>query len=317
MIYQKFIRPVLSRVTKKDPEAARRMVVKAMKFLGNSEFFRKKMGRLTFVHSPALRQNIFGIRFNNPVGLAAGFNRNAEITKCLDSLGFGFATVGSITSDNAGEVALRLLAQRQEFSSALLGVSIERSEMISLNEAVDDYLRCFRSVYALGDYFEISQNIQELQERYSLKHFLESIKEARIKLSLKGGGGIKPILIKISPDINGGILNDLLDGGSVDGVIVADLSLVKRIYNHTYGRLPIIAAGGIFTAKDAYEMLKAGASLVQISNEMISEGPFIARNINRGLVKIFKKEGFGNISDLRGKNLEGCYMVRHQGCRRA
>ena len=149
---------------KEDPETAHQMAIKALKLFGDSEFFRKKMGRFTFVHNPALRQNIFGIKFNNPVGLAAGFDKNAKITKCLDSLGFGFMAVGSITSDNMGEVALRLLAQRREFSSTLLGISIEKSETVSLNEAADDYLLSLRSVYALGDYFEISLNARNFRK---------------------------------------------------------------------------------------------------------------------------------------------------------
>ena len=161
-------------------------------------------------------------------------------------------------------------------------------------------------------------------------------------------GRFKPIIPKVDPDLNWIELDDILEvcvRQRMMGLIVANttvkrsglkieikedgglsgeplreraLEMVRYISKSTGGTLPIIGVGGIFNAQDAYEMLKAGASLIQVFTGMIYEGPFIARNINRGLVKIFEREGIKHISEIiggkRNEKIGKCYIARRPGC---
>ncbi len=124
---------------------------------------------------------------------------------------------------------------------------------------------------------------------------------------------------------------EIKEAGGLSGKPLREraLEMVRYISKSTDGALPIIGVGGIFSAEDAYEMFKAGASLIQVFTGMIYEGPFIARNINRGLVKILEREGIKHISEITGpsshkatkgrggkrnENIGKCYIARRPGC---
>jgi dihydroorotate dehydrogenase len=95
---------------------------------------------------------------------------------------------------------------------------------------------------------------------------------------------------------------DLLPAGGISGLPVKDLStnLIRHIYQKGQGRYKIIGLGGVFTAEDAYEKIKAGASLVQVITGLIYGGPLTVRRINKGLVKLLKRDGYARVADAVG-----------------
>lgn len=398
MIYKKLIRPVLFRLTKKDPEKAHELAIDLLKIVGASNYLGRGMKKFSAVNDPRLVQKVFGLEFKNPVGLAAGFDKNAEALGGLAALGFGFIEAGTITPHyQAGNDRPRMfrlqkdqaLINRMGFNNigadnivrsnlilrrnkeSPLGISIGKFKTTHLENAAEDYVRVLRTLHNFGDYFAINisspntPGLRKLQDKERFDLLLEELNKEMDRLSRPSGKKIKPILVKIAPDIRCLELDDILEiceKRMVSGIIAANtsvnrenlsakgrivgeagglsgkplfkktLSLISYIHARTQGKLPIIGVGGIFSAEEAYEMFRAGASLIQVFTGMIYEGPMIARNINRGLVKIFEKEGVKRISEIRthppsrdigttegkggetNEKVRKCYIVRRPDC---
>lgn len=384
MIYKRLIRPMVFRLTKDDPEIAHEWAIKGLQILGSNKLTSGTAKKICTVTNDRLDQKVFGLRFPNPVGLAAGFDKNGQAINGLSSLGFGFITAGTVTPrdqkgndrprifrlpedralinrmgfNNSGAAALALRLSARENGKIPIGASIGKMRDTNIDNAVDDYLYCLRSLCKYVDFIE--QNISSpntpglrlLQHKHYLDKlfFLSNMEMAR--LGKKFSIPFRPMIPKLDSDMEREQLNDFMEVAEkhrIPGVILINttvkrhglrnksqesgglsgeplreraLEIVRYISKSTNGTLPIIGVGGISTAEDAYEMLKAGASLIQILTGFIYEGPFVARNINRGLVKIFEKEKIGHISEISrqahaGREIKSCSVMRQRGCQPA
>ncbi|KKU48656.1 MAG: Dihydroorotate dehydrogenase 2 [Parcubacteria group bacterium GW2011_GWA2_46_9] len=341
-----------------DPEDVHDRMIGVGKFLGRYAITRRTTAFLFSYSHPMLEQNILGINFFNPISLAAGFDKNAELIDILPSVGFGFMEVGSITgepcagnpkprlwrlvkskalvvyyglkNDGAEAIAARL---KNKKTTIPLGISIAKTnseKTIETEAGISDYVKAYEKFINIGDYCTINISCpnayggQPFTNAESLEKLLN-----RIDTILAS----KPIFLKISPDLN----HDEIDGiievagrhkisgfictnltknrnnekikdaavpekGGMSGKVVEELAneLISYIYKKTNGQFVIIGCGGVFSAKDAYKKIRAGASLVQLITGMIYEGPQVISEINQGLISLLARDGFSNISEAVG-----------------
>ena len=294
-----------------------------------------------------LERSLWGINFPNPVGLAAGFDKDAKYTDALACLGFGFIEIGTVTprpqpgnprprlfrlpadralinrmgfnNDGAGAAAKRLSKRREKI---IVGGNIGKNKNTSNDEAINDYIEGFNALFEHVDYFVVNVSspntpgLRALQDKEPLMKILFSLQELNGKKNTP-----KPILLKIAPDLTNEQLDDIIEivtATRTDGVVATNTTIdrsglstpeeevkeigagglsglplrerstevIRYLNRSSNGTIPIIAVGGIFTAKDAIEKLNAGASLVQVYTGFVYEGPSIAKNICQGLVDL-------------------------------
>ena len=339
------------------PELAHYITIKLLK-LGLVNVFFKKIH-----NSPLLRQVIWNLEFNNPIGLAAGFDKNGEVVDEALNLGFGFVEIGTVTPkaqfgnekprlfrlsrdkalinhlgfNNQGmEKVKKRLAIRYENKSSVPGiVGINIGKNSYSKDTTKDYLDCLKVLGPYTDYIVINisspntPGLRSLQNRENLENLIISIKNIKKKDNKINN---KPLFIKISPDLNNEqkkdiALTSLAQG--IDGIIISNTTLeryetlidnnkievgglsgsplflpstllLKEMYNLTGGKIPLIGLGGISSGRDAYEKIKAGASLVQLYTGLIFEGPSIVNKINKELVYLLQIDGYTNISEVIG-----------------
>lgn len=214
-----------------------------------------------------------------------------------------------------------------------LGISLGKSKIVELEDAAADYVSSLGVLYDEGDYFVINVSspntpgLRELQDKKFLVDIVSAMNEFRDARKVR-----KPLLVKIAPDLSYEAIDEVLtvcDEGKIDGIIAVNTTVarlgVSRAATETAGGLsgepikkrateiisyihskkpnmPIIGVGGIFTAEDAYEKIKAGATLLQVYTGFIYEGPLIARTLNEGLAALLKRDGYKNISEAVGKS---------------
>jgi len=361
MLYRSLLRPLLFRLP---PEMAHELALHSLSVAPN---LTKRLLGDRFKRSPFGKLRRFGLTFSNPVGLAAGFDKDGIALESLATLGFGFIEAGTVTyRPQPGNERPRLFrlpldkalinragfnnqgaaefAERVEHTNPdyVLGVSIGKSKEVPLAEATRDYLRSFELVYPVADYIAINVSspntpgLRELQKPDQLAELLRALQERNRKLAEQSQGrGVLPILVKLSPDLNLAELQAVVDvaqTNNVAGLIAANTTtertglqthtekvraygagglsgaplklratqMIARLYNLTNGSMPLIGVGGIFTAEDAWEMISAGASLIQIYTGFIYEGPSIARKINDGLRRIISNDGFVSLDEAVG-----------------
>jgi dihydroorotate dehydrogenase len=293
-----------------------------------------------------LERRLFGLTFKNPVGIAAGFDKNADYYNELSHLGFGFIEVGTVTPkgqpgnkkprmfrlpidfglinrmgfNNHGlEAAVDKLKKRK--TSAVIGGNLGKNTLTPNEVAVEDYVKLFEGMFDHVDYFVVNvscpnlSDLHELQDQDSLLEILNRLQKINFSKPRQ-----KPILLKVSPDLNNGQLDEVIDivaQTGIDGVVAVNTTITrnnlqtdpKRVEEIANGGLsgipikdratevirylakksnkafPIIGVGGIFTPEDAVEKIKAGADLVQVYTGFVYEGPMIARRINKRLLK--------------------------------
>lgn len=360
MVYKTFFRPWIFELSWRDPEVAHDWALAVLASIGRSEALAAPLHWLTTVRDPRLEQRVCGLWFDNPVGLAAGFDKNGVALHGLQALGFGFLEVGTVTGvpqegnprprifrlpadcalvnrlgfNNHGSVALQLQLQHNGHLPIPLGISLGKSKTTPLDRAAEEYLALFITLRPLGSYFVVNVSspntpgLRRLQDREYLKEILRLIQGYQTRAD----NGSKPIFVKIAPDLSWSAIGEVLkvcQERRVAGVIATNttisrdgirtrikepggmsgrplfhraLEVARFVYRETRGALPIIGVGGIFTAQDAFTMIAAGASLVQVFTGLVYEGPFLVRDINRGLVRLMQRRGIQNITELRGIN---------------
>ncbi|MBK9329505.1 MAG: quinone-dependent dihydroorotate dehydrogenase [Sphingobacteriales bacterium] len=336
---------------KMDAEKAHHFTLQSLRLLIKIPFVRWIMARLYAVEDKRLERNVFGLTFKNPVGLAAGLDKNAECIEAFSAVGFGFVEIGTVTPlPQPGNEKPRLfrltedkaIINRMGFnnegmdavkdniikspvshlqSQIIIGGNIGKNKLTPNEQAVDDYIRCFDTLYDVVDYFVVNvsspntPNLRALQEKEPLKHILFSLQE-RNKLQKKQ----KPILLKIAPDLTEEQLDDIIEivsetklagvvatnttvsrdnlsadknrveqmgAGGLSGKPLTQKSteIIRYIHRKSAGRIPIIAVGGIMNAQDALDKLNAGAALVQLYTGFIYEGPELIKEINQRLLE--------------------------------
>jgi dihydroorotate dehydrogenase len=312
-----------------NPETAHHI---AMKSLRAADFF----GLLSLIPPPSNGRSriVFGINFKNPVGLAAGLDKNAEYIDCLAKLGFGFIEVGTLTPrpqpgnpkprsfrltkeqgiinrfgfNNIGIDKAILNIQSSKYKG-VLGINIGKNFDTPIEEAINDYIICFRKAYDYANYIVINisspntKNLRRLQEEDFFESLISAIKLEQSNLVRKYNKYV-PFLVKISPD---GEVNELdnivrlLLKYNIDGVIATNTTLARDgvqqshfrgeagglsgeplrlraiktqqyLFKGLKGKVPIIGVGGIMSASDGKERINEGAELIQIYSGLIFKG---------------------------------------------
>ena len=242
-------------------------------------------------------------------------------------------------NEGAAAVAARLSALRSSggWPKIPLGINIGRSKEVETKDAAKDFLFTFETLFPYGDFFTLNvsspntPNLRDLQAKNLLADLLTVIQEKHRELSAKTGIRERPVWVKVAPDLELSQLDEIIEvtqSKRVAGIIATNAtafmretlvgkttepgglsgkplrakatSFVRHIYQVSGGRLPIIGVGGIFTAEDAYEKIKAGATAVQILTGFVYEGPSAVKRINYGLLKLMERDGFKNISEAIG-----------------
>ena len=326
-----------------DAETAHRATINALKLMPT-----RHPPRL----APWLKTTVAGIDFPSPVGLAAGFDKDAEVPEEMLGLGFGFVEVGTVTArpqpgnprprlfrlredqavinrlgfNNRGQVAA--FERLQHCGHGVIGVNIGANKDTS--DRIADYVAGVRAMASVARYLAINisspntPGLRGLQDEGALEDLLSAVREAR-----PANG--PPIFLKVAPDLADGdpgrIVRAAIDHG-IDGLIVANttvsrpplrsryasesgglsgeplkplaLDTLRKFRKASGGELPLIGVGGIATADDAWERIRAGASLVQLYTAMVYEGPGIALKIALGLARKIQREGFASIAEVVG-----------------
>lgn len=365
-LYRRVLRPALFLM---EPERVHNHAILAGRILGGNFFFRQATAFLFNFSDKALEQNIGGIKFRNPVGLAAGFDKDAKIIKIMPAVGFGFTEVGSITGEpcpgnpgprlwrlpksraiivnyglnnDGAEAIARRLTGKKNLNGIPLGISAAKTNSAAVIEAeaeIGDYLKVVRLFSGLGDYLTVNISCPNA---YGGQPFVELERLERLLSEIDRLGLQKPIFLKLPPDISLDLVDQIVElserkhifgfvcsnltkdrgrakiepaetdlvsakTGGISGKPIEEMAnrQIAHIYRQTGGRKIIIGCGGIFSAQDAYQKIKLGASLVQLMTGMIFEGPQVVSEINLGLCQLLKKDGFANISQAVGTGLNG------------
>ncbi|OKL39402.1 quinone-dependent dihydroorotate dehydrogenase [Pontibacter flavimaris] len=341
-MYKSLLRPLLFQL---DPEKVHYLTTDALRASLRLPFAKSITESMFKLEDARLERELFGLRFPNPVGLAAGFDKDAMLVDELAELGFGFVEIGTLTPkpqpgndkprlfrlpqdqaiinrmgfNNLGvDAAVRRLEQRK--SNILVGGNIGKNKVTPNEEALRDYLYCFRALFHVVDYFVVNvsspntPDLRALQDKEPLQKLLVSLQEENQKM-----GTPKPLLLKIAPDLNLDQLNDIIEiaqEAKLSGIIATNTTVSRQglqttgarvqeigmgglsgkpltipstqIIQHLRTFLPpairLIGVGGIMTAQDAVDKMNAGADLVQLYTGFIYEGPSLISQINKKLL---------------------------------
>lgn len=327
------------------PEKAHHTVTRSLRSLTKVWGVKPLLKSIYTIEDPRLEREVFGLKFKNPVGLAAGFDKNAEYIEEMSNFGFGFIEIGTVTprpqpgndkprmfrlipdealinrmgfNNQGADVAAGRLKHLKNRNGLIIGGNIGKNKVTPNEEAVNDYIYCFNALYDYVDYFVVNVSspntpgLRDLQEKEPLMHILNTLQGLNSQKEVP-----KPILLKIAPDLTDSQLDDIVEivtQTKIAGLIAtnttisreglqSDSNLVKEtggvsgkpltkrsteviryVHEKSNGAFPIIGVGGIHSAADALEKLKAGASLVQIYTGFIYEGPGLIRDICKGIL---------------------------------
>ncbi len=284
-MYTFLIRPVLFLFP---PEFIHHLTFRVLKIAGKIPGILTLLRFLHSVESKSLEKNLFGLTFKNPVGLAAGFDKDAKLIDELAAFGFGFIEIGTITPkpqpgndkprlfrlpadqavinrmgfNNQGvEVAVERLMKRK--SDVIVGGNIGKNKVTPNEEAFEDYNKCFEALYPYVDYFVVNvsspntPNLRELQEKGPLKKLLSEVKALS-----QSKAKPKPVLLKIAPDLSNEQLNDVVDillETKTDGVIATNTTISREGLTTSADQVSAIGNGGL-----------SGRPLTRRSTEVIS-----------------------------------------------
>lgn len=369
-------KPLLFRL---DAERAHDLTLGALRLASHSELLPHALHRACAHADPRLITRAFGLTFPNPLGLAAGLDKNGVAVPALAALGFGSVEVGSVTAQaQAGNPRKRLfrlvedeaLINRMGFNNAgadavarnlraargrlkrpptdsssvtnpavlvggrfrppptVVGVNVGKSRVVELADAPDDYRQALNAVWNVADYLVINVSspntpgLRSLQQREPLVRLLKVTAALAVEL------GPRPVLLKLSPDLAVGEIDELVavaHGTGVAGLIATNTTVERsglrspnavesgglsglplrrravEVLEHLRAQteLPIVSVGGVASAEDAVERLRAGADLLQLYTALIYRGPGLVGELLRGLLRELDRRGLNNVSELR------------------
>ncbi len=346
VFYEKLLRNWLFRL---DSEEAHEWAVRWMGRLGRVAPVRRLLEARPPLSEARFRPiQAFGLSFPNAVGLAAGFDKNATAWPAAAALGFGHVEIGTVTAQAqpgnpaprmfrypAEEAVINRMGFNNQGAAAVakhlahypgpgkrripLGINLGKSKAAPLDRAVEDYLESFAKLANWADYLVVNVSspntpgLRTLQDEKPLRELLGALSSANRARDGEGGGGRRPLLLKISPDLSfpqiDAALGVIAEFG-LDGIIATNTTLARPgalanvpetgglsgaplrsrstevigyISRRTGGRLPIIGVGGITDVAAAAEKLDAGATLVQLYTGLIYRGPWFARAVARAV----------------------------------
>nr|WP_298790873.1 quinone-dependent dihydroorotate dehydrogenase [uncultured Allomuricauda sp.] len=256
-MYKLLIRPLLFLL---DAETAHHFsfwAIRTLSKFGFNRLFRK----IWAVNDPRLEREVFGLKFKNPVGLAAGFDKDARLYNELSDFGFGFVEIGTLTpkpqEGNPKKRLFRLLddqgiINRMGFNNkgvfeaveqlkknhrVLIGGNIGKNKVTANKNAIKDYLICFEALFDHVDYFVVNVSspntpgLRELQDKEPLTNLLKKLKRENAKQAKKGDQKEKPILLKIAPDLSDDQLMDIIlivKDTKIDGIIATNTTISRK-----------------------------------------------------------------------------------------
>jgi dihydroorotate dehydrogenase len=342
-MYQYIIKPLLFLFP---PEKAHHISITILNAFLIFPFGKNLIRNLFFIENDSLRFTKKNITFPNRVGLAAGFDKNGSFYRSFQHFGFGFFELGTVTPiaqpGNPKPRLFRLpkdeaLINRMGFNnegvdalvdrlknrppSLVIGGNIGRNKNTSEENAIEDYLICFRKLYNYVDYFAINVSspntpgLRNLQDKEPLTNLLNALKKEASTFSVS-----RPILLKIAPDLTKEAIVEIVEvikETGIDGVIATNTTISREHLNTSSTEINTIGAGGlsgkpltkksteiisqlrnllgnsylimgvggIHSATDAKEKLAAGADVVQLYTGFIYEGPSLVKKINKKLLK--------------------------------
>lgn len=311
-----------------------------------------------------LKTQVWHLNFKNPIGIAAGFDKQGEVIEPLHKIGFGFVEIGSVTpvpqpgnekprvfrlqKDEAvinrygfnsdGHEAVYNRLQLLKASSSFLGIiGVNLGKNKNSDDPVRDYVDGIKKFGDVADYLVINisspntPGLRSWQKKEHLEELLVKLVAARNELR---GASKPPLLLKLAPDLTQEERKDIADvlknkKCHVDGLVISnttvkrmpnlsdrqaaekgglsgrpltDLStaLIADMYRLTEGKLPIIGVGGVFSGKDAYDKIKAGASLVQLYTSFIYHGPPRVSRVKRELDELIRIDGWSSVAEAVG-----------------
>jgi len=339
-----------------EPELAHRLTIQMLRT--------GLVPRQPVVDEPILRISLWGRDFTNPIGLAAGFDKNAQVPDIMLGQGFGFVEVGSVTPrpqpgnprprmfrltedeavinrmgfNNEGlEAVSERLARRNDIKGrrrpGIVGANLGKNK--DTEDAASDYEKGARGLASYCDYMVINVSspntpgLRALQGKEPLRELI-----GRTAAALQNSDAVPPppLLLKIAPDLTAEDLYDIaevaLEGG-LEGLIISNTTIsrpadlrsghkgetgglsgrpllepstrvLSEMYRLTGGKLPLVGAGGVASAEDAYAKIRAGASLVQVYSALVYQGPALVTRIKRGLVGLLRRDGYSTLSQAVG-----------------
>ncbi|ERM82544.1 dihydroorotate dehydrogenase [Rhodonellum psychrophilum GCM71 = DSM 17998] len=270
-MYKSILKPILFL---KNPEDAHHFTFAWIKRTFNLPLLKSMVKGVFAYENPVLEREVFGLKFKNPVGLAAGFDKDGKLIDEMAMLGFGFIEIGTLTpvaqegnpqprlfrlpedealinrmGFNNGGVKEAVERLKKRKSDVLIGGNIGKNKVTPNESAVDDYLICLEELHPYVDYFVVNvsspntPNLRDLQEKEPLKKLLSAVKSANDQK-----GKPKPILLKIAPDLTNGQLDDIVEivlETKIDGVIATNTTIDRSQLRTSPSKVAAFGAGGV------------------------------------------------------------------------
>ncbi len=320
-MYKSLIRPILFLLS---PESAHHFTFTLLKIVLSIPGMRSLFRALFTYEDPKLEKELFGIKFKNPVGLAAGFDKDAKMIDEFACLGFGFVEIGTITPEgqpgneqprlfrlpkdrslinrmgfNNGGAIQATERLRKRKSQIVVGGNIGKNKVTPNEDATADYLKCFEELFEYVDYFVVNvsspntPNLRELQEKEPLKKLLQTLLEEN-----RGRENPKPLLLKIAPDLTNEQLDDIIEISlelNLDGLIATNTTVDRNGLTTEKSKLEQIGNGGL-----------SGKSLTDKSTQVIA---YLSKGL-KGSVPIIGVGGIFSTQDAQEKLDAGASLVQ-------
>ncbi len=320
-MYRYFIRPFLFLF---DPEQIHHFTFSLLKIAGKIPGLISLVKKFFVVENNKLKRDLFGIQFDNPVGLAAGFDKDAKLIDELACFGFGFIEIGTLTPKpqpgndkprlfrlpqdqglinrmgfNNGGVAIAVEQLKKRKSKVIVGGNIGKNKVTPNENAFDDYKICFEELYPFVDYFVVNVSspntpgLRELQEKEPLKKMLAGVKQLSLSKPKP-----KPILLKIAPDLTDEQLTDIVQiliETKTDGVIATNTTISRNGLATDVKEIERIGNGGL-----------SGKPLTKRSNEVIS---FLRTRLGKNY-PIIGVGGIMSVNDAVDKLKSGADLIQ-------
>ena len=358
-----------------DSEKAHSRALKLLRLMVSNPVTRSSVS-LIYKPSKQIPTALFGLDFRNPFGIAAGLDKRAEALRGWESLGLGFMEIGGITMlEQLGNPKPRMfragkskaLVNRMGFNNPgseniamqlnrhfskhgppkiPLWINLGKSKLTELEDAAEDYATTMQRLWKYADVFVINvsspntPNLRELQKDEDLRKIIESCKFVNESESKLQGKSLKPLLVKISPDVDDeqlvAIVNTARSNGC-NGIIATNTTMsrpseisaseqalfaqtggmsglpiqqsstemISKIYKMTNGEFPIVGVGGIMSGEDAWQKICAGASLIQAYSGFVFEGASLTKQVVNGIDKKMKQNGYSSLDQAIGSSHRG------------
>lgn len=357
MVAYRYVRPLLGLVS---PETAHGMAIHALK---SGALKNVSVSGVPVGDDPLLTTRVWNLSFSNPIGLAAGFDKDGEVMEPMLGFGFGFVEAGTVTplpqpgnpkprlfrlgedravinrfgfnSKGLDHFAGNLRAHKARKIPGIVGANVGKNR--DVEDAAADYVTGISRVCSLADYLVCNVSspntpgLRNLQARAEMESLIQRVLEARHR-AVPASGKPPPLLAKVGPDLDDQQMRDIAEVAlktGIDGLIVGNTTVTRPaelrsrhafeggglsgkpllplankcladMYRLTGGKIPIIGCGGVSDGVDAYEKIRAGASLVQLYSALVYEGPELVARIKQDLVECLRADGHVSVAAAVG-----------------